>query len=89
MKNLVFVILIAVIPAIYTGCQKGDNIVEKLTPEPTLEDLYRGETLAILKGQSVLPHWEKRLWEVEDSFRAQKRYTHAAKFFLPVEKGCL
>lgn len=49
MKIIVFVILIAFVPIMLTGCQREENIVEKLAPEQTLEDVYRGETLAILR----------------------------------------
>jgi len=53
MKNLVFAILIAFIPALFTGCEKDGNIVDKFTPEPTLEAKYGAETIAMLESQTT------------------------------------
>ncbi len=65
MKNLVFAILIVFVPVMLTGCQKGENIVEKLTPEPTLEEKYGEETIAMLEAS--IPDWRNRLREAEEA----------------------
>ena len=73
MKRLVFVILITFIPAIFTGCQKGDNIVEKLTPEPTLEEKYDADVITMFENQTAIPSWKEYLIYAEKAHTVRKQ----------------
>lgn len=81
MKNLVFVILIVFAPALFMGCEKGGNIVEKLAPEPT-EGKYDPEIYAEI--QEIIPNYKKLIKEVK---RSRKMYSSTKrKVFMQLDK---
>ncbi|MCG8343866.1 MAG: hypothetical protein MI685_01745 [Chlorobiales bacterium] len=89
MKNLVFAILIVFIPAVFTGCKKGDNIVEKLTPEPMLESKYGLEKYA---HPSKKGHLDEGVFENQTTFtkkeiREYAQYVKNAREISDISRG--